>query len=246
MGVNPNSALIWLPAIQSAGLPVPETIIVPYAHHECLGIFDGEHSDEFSRLSNEVMKVANKIGFPVFIRTDLTSAKHSGPQAYRIDADGQNEPIAETLEDTELKMWMERNGPKAFLVRKFLTLDAAFTAFGGLPIAREFRFFADSERVLCWHPYWPVEAIDGHGPSREDWRQCLVAHHVEPQDRSLWAMAIEAARACGGGEWSVDFCRDTDGKWWLLDMATAMDSYHWPGCINDGPESIRPDQTTCP
>jgi hypothetical protein len=39
-----------------------------------------------------------------------------------------------------------------------------------------------------------------------------------------------AARACGGGRWSVDFCQDVHGKWWLPDMATAADSFHWPGC----------------
>ena len=44
---NPNSALIWLPPITAAGLPVPKTIVVPYKHYECLSIFDGMPSAEF-------------------------------------------------------------------------------------------------------------------------------------------------------------------------------------------------------
>lgn len=229
--LNRNSALIWLPAIEAAGLPTPKTIIVPYVHHECLSIFDGEPSVEFSRLSDEIMKAAREIGFPVFIRTDLTSAKHSGPDAYKIEVDGQNGPIAETLEDTELKTWLEREGSKAFLVRQFLQLDASFTAFHGLPVAREFRFFADKDHVICWHPYWPAETIEDHRPSTSDWREKLARHHEAPAElHELSRMAMIAAGACGGGTWSVDFCRDVNGKWWLLDMATAADSYHWKGC----------------
>lgn len=235
--VNKNSALIWLPAIEAIGLPTPKTIIVRYSHHECLSIFDGERSVEFDRLCDAVMKAAGEIGFPVFIRTDLSSAKHSGPRAYKIEADGHNAPIAETIEDNELKFWMGRAGPKAFLVRQFLELDAAFTAFRDLPIAREFRFFADETKVYCWHAYWLAETIEEHRPSRADWRECLAEHHKVPKDPALWIMAVAAAKACGGGKWSVDFCLDKNGKWWLLDMATAEDSYHWPGCPHAEPKA---------
>lgn len=232
--MNRNSALIWLPKIEGAGLPTPKTIIVPYSHHDCISIFDGDPSAEFFRLSEAVMDAARGIGFPVFIRTDLSSAKHSGPSACRIDEDGQNQPIFETLEDSELKFWMERSGPTAFLVRRFLTLDAPFTAFRGLPIAREFRFFANEERVFCHHGYWPADSIEEHNPSSPEWRELLAGMQEDPPELAeLSSMAITAAGACGGGNWSVDFCRDADGKYWLLDMAVAADSFHWPGCPNE-------------
>jgi len=196
-------------------------------------IFDGEHSDEFDRLSAAVMDAAKEIGFPVFIRTDLTSAKHSGPRAYKIEVDGENEPIARTLEDTEMKTWLEREGSQAFLVREFLDLKAPFTAFQGLPIAREFRFFADENGVRCHHGYWPPETIEDHRPSCDDWRTKLDLMQERPPEE-LWDMAIRAAKACGGGLWSVDFCENVNGKWYLPDMATAADSFHWPGCPNGG------------
>jgi|ERR1700722_1381342 len=231
--MNRNSALIWLPRIEAAGLPTPKTIIVPYEHHKCVCIFDGIGSPEVSRLTDAIMEAAREIGFPVFIRTDLASAKHSGPDAYRIDEDSHNQPIFETLEDAELKCFMDSD-PEAFLVRKFLTLDAPFTAFRDLPIAREFRFFANGSCVHCWHPYWPEDSLEEHDPSNPDWRELLAGMQGTPPELGgLAMMAITAARACGGGDWSVDFCRDTDGKWWLLDMATAADSFHWPGCANE-------------
>lgn len=237
MNRNRNSALIWLPAIEAAGLPCPHTVIVPYDHYACAAIFDGETSEEFMRLTDAVMEAGRAIGFPVFIRTDLSSAKHSGIDALCISADGHNQPIFETLEDNELKFWMEKEWPTAFLVRKFLTLDAPFTAFRGLPIAREFRFFADETQVYCWHPYWPEFSIEDHRPSCENWRELLAELNTTPPPAELSAMAVRAAAACGGGRWSVDFCRDVDGKWWLPDMAREEDSFHWEGCPNGKAEA---------
>ena len=234
--MNPNSALIWLPALEAAGLPTPNTIIVPYNHGACLSIFDGDHSDEFERLCAAVLKAAGEIGFPVFIRTDLTSAKHSGPKAYKIENATDNPlAIGETLEDTEMKTWMDRDGgAQAILVREFLTLESPFTAFSNFPVSREFRFFADRERCLCWHPYWPEDAIEDHRPSRDDWRELLADLQRTPENiAELSAMAISAVRACGGDAWSVDICRDTSGKWWITDMARAEDSFHWEGCPNE-------------
>lgn len=229
--MNRNSALIWLPSIEKAGLPVPKTVIVPYDHHACAPVFYGQSSTEFERLVEAVAKAAVEVIHPIFIRTDLSSAKHSGPTAYRIGrGEAPGKAVFSTLEDNEMKFWMGRYGPSAFLVRQFLELDAPFTAFHNFPVAREFRFFANSKCVRCWHPYWPAESLEEHRPSREDWRECLTELHQVPKVPELWLMAVAAAKACGGGEWSVDFCLDVHGKWWLLDMATAEDSYHWPGC----------------
>ena len=229
--MNRNSALRWFPPIASAGLPVPHTLMVPYSHYDILPIFDGEPSQEFDRLKEAVGNAAIEVGIPSFLRTDLTSAKHCGPGAYCItDAAKCGQQIFKTLEDTEMKFFMERAGPEAMIVREFLILDAPFTAFHGLPIAREWRIFTDDAHLFCQHPYWPTEALEGHVDSVVDWKKQLTELHREPQGVDLGAMAMQAVKACGGGEWSVDFACDVAGKWWLIDMATMRDSYHWPGC----------------
>ena len=38
-------------------------------------------------------------------------------------------------------------------------------------------------------------------------------------------MARTAVEAVGGSAWSVDFVEDKPGKWWLIDMALAKDSW---------------------
>jgi hypothetical protein len=232
--MNLNSSLNWLPKIEAAGLPTPRTITIPYSHTAVMPIFDGEESAEMDRLVIAVKEAASAIGLPVFIRTDLGSAKHSGPTAYCIDSlERAAHPICRTIEDNEMKFWLEREGPKAILVRQFLTLEAPFTAFHGLPISREWRLFSDGERIICRHPYWPAEALAEHHGLPVGWRAMLKRLHRLPLEMpEVERLAVLAAKVQDGGSWSVDLAKDTAGKWWLTDMATMADSYHWPGCPN--------------
>lgn len=43
-------------------------------------------------------------------------------------------------------------------------------------------------------------------------------------------IAGAAAKAQGSGKWSADLVEDVNSKWWLLDMATAGNSYHDLDC----------------
>lgn len=227
--MNKNSSRIWLPVVERLGIMSPKTIVVPYDHHEAVGFLD-EQGDP-GPLVAKVQDACRKIGYPCFLRTDLASAKHDGPDAYMIGSPSQAfSRIMRTVEDNELKFWLERHGPSAFLVREFLDLDAPFTAFRNLPIAREWRIFADKDRVLCAHPYWPKEALEGHVNAPAGWSRILDSMHEPPEDvRDLHKIAVSVAAAIGGA-WSVDFAMDKKGTWWLIDCATAEDSWHWPGC----------------
>lgn len=231
--MNKNSALIWLPKIVEASLPTPKTEIVEYNHRRVIEIFDGADVPEFTGLIQNVKSACNRIGYPVFIRTDLSSAKHDGPNAYRADSDSDIiRVLSSTLEDNEMKFWLEPEPPKAILVREWLNLDSPFSAFRGHAIAREWRFFADSEKVRCFHPYWPEDSIQFLGiPEPDSWRNSLKTLHNEPENiEELKQLAVLAAGLYGCYA-SVDIAMDVTGKWWLTDMATAEDSYHWPSCI---------------
>lgn len=182
---------------------------------------------------------AETIGFPVFIRTDLASAKHDGPEAYRADRLGDiAQVLARTVGDNEIKFWLHGPGPVAFLVRQWLNLESTFSAFWGKGhrIAKEYRVFSDGQRALCRHFYWPEEAIDGHNPSVPDWRTCLerLAVLSDGEVALLEDLACRAAHAAGDGSWSVDFAKDETGKWWLIDMAVAEESWH-PACVAGKP-----------
>lgn len=231
--MNKNSALIWLPKIVAAGLPTPKTEVVTYDHVLIANAIENcKPSNELEYLAVEASMACNKIGYPAFIRTDLSSAKHDGPRAYRVDSAADIARVLHaTIVDNEMKFWLEPEPPRAMLVREWIDLDSPFSAFRGHAIAREWRFFADGERVHCFHPYWPEDSIQFFNIQEPDgWRDALKELHAVPDNvDQLKAMAIEAARLYGCYS-SVDIAMDANGKWWITDMATAEDSYHWPDC----------------
>jgi hypothetical protein len=93
-------------------------------------------------------------------------------------------------------------------------------------------FFVSQESVLCSHFYWPEEAFARELVLPQDWRSQLANLSLEPvapEMKMLESLSLTAARAIGHDSWSVDWAQDIHGKWWLLDMAMAVDSWH-PHC----------------
>lgn len=243
--VGPDSSLYWLPPIQKA-LPVPKTrTAVVSKNFGWDYMADAEHEpkaharfeSEVADLMAEIRKAADELGYPVFLRTDLGSGKHSGPVAYRLDSEADiDRAIAETMEDNMLKDLF----PRAFLIRKWLDLDVLFRAFHGHGIAHEWRFFVSARKVWCRHFYWPEEAIRFWKGDTElpDWRERLRAAATSaPMDSEnlgrLSRVAVERiaeAREGAPKTWSVDWARDKDGRWWLIDMAVAGHSWHPEEC----------------
>lgn len=238
MGLNANSALCWFPRIEQAGLPVPRSEFVAYDHMAAVGMFeDGSPYPAWADMLLEVCARIVKVGGPpAFIRTDLSSAKHSSPTAYRVDTllpKGTGQGICDAIIDNEMKH-MFGPSPQAIMVREWLNLEAPFVAFGGLPIAREWRLFASRKGVTAEYFYWPEEAIKFWRGSVEtpDWRERLAELSQPPAELvALRGMAQRAATACAFAdeEWSVDFAHDTAGKWWLIDMAIGKDSWRPDG-----------------
>lgn len=234
---NRNSALIWLPRLIEAGIPTPRTEFVLYDHRKLE--WDKQDCPMVGHLVGKVREACEKIGYPVFFRTDLSSAKHDGPSAYKISSESDIEQvITATVSDNMLKFGLDLAGPKAFLVREWLDLKSEFAAFVGHAISVEWRFFADQGGAKCYHPYWPEESIvfyERMCAEPDNWKQLLVDMHEEPSEiEQLKELATESARLYGCFA-SVDIALDTNGKWWVTDMATAEESWHWPGCRTNRP-----------
>lgn len=228
MTTDPNSALIWFPVLVRAGLPVPRTEIVPFDNAQ-MWCEIGESNEPGEPINWPAMRAAAEaVGFPCFVRTDLSSAKHNGPTSYCCES---VEDVERVVRDTFYDNCMKDLWPTAILFRQWLDLDATFRAFGygeeGHPIAREWRIFAAKDGVRCRHFYWPADAIEDHDPTADDWRTRLARlEEIDPETAAeLEAMAV-AAVAELDGEWSVDFAFDMRGRWWLIDMARARSSWH--------------------
>ena len=231
-----NSALEWLPKIIEAGIKTPKTQFIPYDHNDIVCMLEGGKSKTINKLWKIVFETCNKQGFPAFIRTDLASAKHGGISSYLIT---RNEDIGRviwrTVEDNELKFWIGDEHPKALMIREFLQLETAFIAFHGLPISKEWRYFANEKEVICHHPYWPKFAIKffEEAPEIKGWQKKLNDLYKIDYYDILAPIAIQAAKVCGDN-CSVDFAMDINNNWWLIDMAKAENSWHWLNCDKIG------------
>lgn len=64
-------------------------------------------------------------------------------------------------------------------------------------------------------------------PSRGDWRRLL--NEVNRQDEEVDLLEDVTGKVAQrfSGSWSVDYLRDAEGMWWLIDMAPAERSWCW-------------------
>lgn len=251
--MNPNSALYWFAQVKHA-LPdfVPKTIIVPYEHTKAAACLEANGIGTENPIPwGELEDAIKALGGEAFLRTDQGSAKHDGPFAYRVrPGKSLRDAVWALVEDQEGKFWLEPNAiPQAFLVREWLDLPAKFSAFGGRqttdwdsnrvitskhPIAREYRVFANAERAVCIHEYWPEEAFEAELSLPLTWRDMLRETYSDTRPEEIEfmkAMAVTAAKACAAyPAWSVDFAFDRNNRIWMIDAATADRSWHPEGC----------------
>lgn len=238
-----NSMAYWFPRLQKSGVPVPETILV----ENTLGMdiytpaWDGKKPtgwDEFLRnISKAVMTMAANHGWPVFLRSDHTSGKHSWIDTCCV-------PSIASLESHLVEVIYETGESglgfpqiECIAVREMLPTEPAFTAFwGDLPICQERRYFFDDGKVIKHIPYWPEEAfLEMAGEEEEsfahhnDWRHELMALNVESPSE-IQALSILTERVAQefdqGDIWSLDFLATKRG-WFAIDMALAQNSWGW-------------------
>lgn len=229
-----SSLLYWFPKIQDLGIPVPRTEIVEIPFKIFCdwmdSMFNEGHIDVLgSERGSAIKEAADKTGYPLFLRTDLASGKHQWKATCYVEKE----------EELPLHLWnvVEFNfiadiwglPCEALVFREFIPLDSGFTAFNGLPISRERRYFVRDGIVECHHPYWIEDAIaEGYPPpNNKDWRQLLTVLNQEtPDEFGILGPYAASVGKILGGYWSVDFAMSQDGIWYLLDMAVGEESWH--------------------
>ncbi len=222
-----TSMLHWWPKIKDI-LPVPSSEILPITKDETfalIGLLDGEMISE--ELHDRLKAGAAQIGYPLFLRSDMGSAKHDYDRSCCLKSEKELLGHIACLIEWHL---MRDLWPAAIVFREMLQLNAPFLAFDGLPIAKERRYFVDEGKVLCHHPYWPKGAIEqGRNWSKlpAGWQQKLAEINREDEGEisCLTRMAEDFAE-CVPGFFSVDFAQAADGRWYMIDAARGELSWH--------------------
>jgi hypothetical protein len=232
--IDLNSMLYWWPKTKelSTLIPMPRTeicMLPKKSRTELIRMIDGAGT---GLDMGDIKITASRIGYPLFMRTDQASAKFDWKDTCYVEK--ESDLLSHIVKMIDWHMMADIMGLpfKALVFREYIPMDAPFTAFyGGMPVNRERRYFAESGRVMCHHPYWPMNAIEE--PSVRDWRSKLRLLNEETPDEvetlSNYATMLSAKL---GGSWSVDFCHSKTGVWYFIDAALASDSWHAAGCPN--------------
>ncbi|MDJ0894828.1 MAG: hypothetical protein QNJ92_06770 [Alphaproteobacteria bacterium] len=234
-----NCLSYWFPKLQDAGLPMPRTEIVHMpdpAKRAAYSILNaeapaGEDNEALGQCIDEIALRAGEIGYPVFLRTGHTSGKHDWERTCCLtSAEHIDSHVASLVEFSECAGILGLPYD-VWAVREMLPTKpiGVCPGYGNMPICREFRVFTTDGDILCWHPYWPPEAL-AHGGAV--YRPGEVAENVAAwtpdERREILGLAQSVGRLLGGC-WSVDVL-ETERGWYVTDMARGQDSWHWPGC----------------
>lgn len=228
--MDKNSLLYWFPKLSNLSILMPKTVIVPIDRKRVQRVFDGEQLP--GKIEHALHAAAKELGYPLFLRTDLCSAKHNWKNSCYVP--NQSELIRHMISVCEYNECSGLFGMDytAIILREFMLMESSFTAFNEFPVNKERRYFVLGGEVLCHHPYWPEEAIEGHTKD-SDWKTKLAALNVEDESEVLLlSKYAEMVSIAVEGCWSVDFTKTKNGHWCLIDMALGAASYHWPGCSN--------------
>lgn len=220
----------WLPLLEAAELSVPKTILIPMsdeAFRDVFRVFDGQPmTGDAEPFFQDIKKAADQIGYPCFLRTGQTSAKHSWDRScFLPSADAIQSHVMAIVEYSECVTLVGLDC-SVWAVREMLPTKpfGVCPNFYNMPLCREYRFFVSDGEVRCWHPYWPKEAIEQGGADASLYDSLASTDGYE----HAFTLAHKTARAVAGA-WSVDVL-DTERGWYVTDMAEARKSFHVEDC----------------
>lgn len=227
--ISEDSLLNWYPLIKDI-VPVPKTVWLDLTDVSDEQIIEWIDEGIPEDVAEKLKEKAREIGYPLFMRTDLFSAKHFFEQTCYVQSEDRLIPNLRRLLDINYTVELLGLPVNAIVFREYLDLYWKFRAFyGKLPVATEVRWFIRGGDLQCWHFYWVRDAIEQ--PDRRKWVEILeemekIAKDEEHIHRKL---AKKVAKVMNG-YWSVDFARTVDGKWVCIDMAMGKQSYHPSTC----------------
>ena len=234
----------WFPKLQEAGIRTPDTVLVPMPveAQQCVwAAFDGKDGtpSEIAAYNDFIERIRKAVGIvrtPAFLRTDYTSGKHEWRRTCYLPTMDHAEIAAHVFAIAE---YSELNGDFGELpwdmwaVREYLPVQpvAICPRYEDMPVVREYRFFVERGRIRCWHPYWPLDALQSGGAEHSDAVFRDLCHPTQADDTMMKMLAIAVSEAIPGA-WSVDLL-ETKRGWYVTDMAEAHKSWHWRECVNN-------------
>lgn len=242
----------WWPKILHTDVPKPRTRLVeiPYKdwYEAAWQLEEGTSHERIIEILNPHLAKCQEFLFAqfpqkAFMRSFFHSAKH--------EIDGPAITTGDELQARALTLLHEtllKDIPfEGLAIREFLHLEHKFTAFQGLPIARERRvlvtpspgkfqepyqgtLFQQEGISVRVFPYWPKKAIvSWKDPLPEGWEAQLdELNRDDARDTDILArnaLVLYRELAADHPNWTFDFARTVGGTWYFIDAAVAEASW---------------------
>lgn len=231
MLIDKNDIAYWFPKLLLSEQPVPKTIIIQ-TDVDLWDMLDGKvphRMDEFLGELKHAISIIGPVGLPVFLRTGHTSGKHNAKQTCFLEkTERLAAHIFALVEESGMAMPSLPMGTWAVRERLKFGNPAAFTAFNGLPIRKERRYFFRDGKVEHHIPYWPEEVfqINYYGMQLPEYWESLLRRVNQEMDNEIKELTTRTLSVAEHfeGWWSVDWLFTMYG-WVAIDMARGEDSW---------------------
>jgi len=213
-------------------IPQPLTRIFP-VEVEILRNFAFSNLMLDSNITSELGKAAEHLGYPVFVRSDISSFKQRWESSCFIKDESA---LLSNIREVIRYSFLIRDGifaPSAIVFREYVVLESYFRCYStGFPVSKEIRFFIKDRAVCCAHPYWNKELIVN--PDTKNWKGLLRnACNLSKEDvLETLGLANRLAWAFPKSYLSIDFAKTKSEKWILIDVGPGELSYHQQPCYN--------------
>lgn len=235
MNSDKNCLSYWYPKLEEACVPTPKTLWLR-TDCELTHLLDGIEPPGLDEFLNNLKLLCRQIGYPVFMRTGLTSGKHNWENTcYLADEERIKFQVGAIVDFSAMADFFGLS-TSVWVLREFLQLKTfgVIPGFSNMPMAREFRGFINDHQIQCIHPYWPEKAVEQGRPTGdpEQWKSALQLMSDPYPDSAEIQRLIQQVAYVFEDNWSVDVCQTQFGEWYVTDMAIAEESFHWDGCVN--------------
>lgn len=216
-----TSMCVWYPLVKDV-LPMPETVILEINKKETYLIAIGMCPKE---LNDRIKKTAKGIGYPLFIRTDLTSHKKDWKNNRVKDEASLMKKVRKLI---RYNLTRPHRNLQAIVLRKEIPLYSWFKTSTGRPVTIERRYFVRDGKVLCHSGHW---LYYNGGPHQyiippEDYSKISDINTETADEIEFLTIMAEAFSKRIDCHMSVDFAMDQNGEWFLIEANHATSSWH--------------------
>jgi len=218
------SMLYWFPCIRGLNVPIVQTEFFSLNTESTFELRgDGSDLNQFAETLNgiPVDEISNFVGdLPTekaHIRSDLKASRLAGGEGRTITRD--HRVIHEQVMHLVDSMNMMNVPFRSLVVRELIDVDEVARSYNTF-ICPEVRFIVDEGEVLDGFVDVCEEDFDTSFTEKEvqtildDFNQRLDSEY---EKLSLWAEIVAEEMSDTG--WSIDFIQDSNGKWYIIDMA---------------------------